>query len=320
MRVLVTGAKGFIGKKLVAHLESRGLEVFRLYREEIDGRHYDNVLRFVDHIKPEQIYHLAARTGGVTYAQQDPMGIYVDNILLGFNMIRAARALEVPKVLVTLSSCGYADSKDTLVEQEYGFQPAQQTRPIGAAKAAICEQGKIASKDGKTKVVSVILNTVYGPGAPYEGDRAKFIMAMINRAYIAHISGNNKLAVFGKTGVRRTVTYIDDVVEMLPQIMKYYNDTESPLNLALGEELTMGEFAETIADIVWAGQKHSIEFIKDPQYEGVARKHLDRFNFQQFLNRNHIYPTETKFEAGVISTLEWIERSQFKTCESSSRA
>ena len=103
MRVLITGAGGFVGGHLITHLKAAQPTVVlhgtRLFESEpthhlldnstvIDLKQYAHVKQLLEDFRPEQIYHLAAQAF-VPRSFEDPWETLENNILSQLNIIRA---------------------------------------------------------------------------------------------------------------------------------------------------------------------------------------------------------------------------------------
>ncbi len=107
-RAIVTGGAGFLGSHLVERLAGAGCKHVTVPRtancDLLDGA---GVRRLYDEVRPEIVFHLAARVGGIGANQKNPGSYFHDNMLMGLNVIEQARLACIPKVVMVGTICAY---------------------------------------------------------------------------------------------------------------------------------------------------------------------------------------------------------------------
>ncbi len=106
MRVLVTGASGFLGKHLVQHLWERGHEPYSGL-QDYDLRYSGQVDEMYERAEPEIVVNLAAAVGGISANIQQPGKFFYDNVMIGMNVLEGARHYGVKKFVQIGSACEY---------------------------------------------------------------------------------------------------------------------------------------------------------------------------------------------------------------------
>jgi UDP-glucuronate 4-epimerase len=229
--ILVTGAAGFIGAHVAAHLGRAGhrvvgcdnfndyyppelkrervsalLDTAHVRCEQVELADATLVQELFRRVAPRRVVHLAAQAG-VRYSLSHPQK-YVQSNLVGFaNVIEAARAGSVEHFVYASSSSVYGDNTAT------PFAESQDTdRPVSlyaATKKANEVMAHAYSHVHGLRATGLRFFTVYGPwGRP---DMAYFSFARL-------IQSGQRLPVFGQGKVQRDFTYIDDVVESLVRL------------------------------------------------------------------------------------------------------
>ena len=92
-RVVVTGGAGFLGRRVVAELQSAGADVVAVRSRDYDLTRPGAAADMLADHRPAQVIHLAARVGGIGFNQAEPASLYLANLLMGTYVIEAARAL-----------------------------------------------------------------------------------------------------------------------------------------------------------------------------------------------------------------------------------
>ena len=176
----------------------------------IDISNSDQTLKFISKIKPDLIINLAAQAG-VRYSLENPKS-YIDSNVSGFsNVLEAAKQNSINKVIYASSSSVYGNSKDIPFTEK-----TQNLNPISLYAATKLSNELIAgsySYNFGMKLVGLRFFTVYGPfGRP---DMAYF-------GFTEKINNNQKITIYNQGKMSRDMTYIDDIVQGIVNIIDFY--------------------------------------------------------------------------------------------------
>ena len=312
LRVLVTGAGGFIGHHLVKYLKKKGYWVrgvdiknpefeataaddFKL----LDLREFDNCLKACDGI--EEAYQLAADMGGIGYITASRAEIFRNNALINLHMLEAARKNKIKNYLYTSSACIYPQylQKDPKVKElkEEDAYPADAEPGYGWEKlfSELACQYYLEDYGFKSHVVR--FHNIFGPLGAYQGGKEKAPAAICRK--IALAKDNDEIEVWGDGKQTRSFCYIDDCVEGIYRLMK--SDYQKPINLGQDRLISVDELVDIVTGI--SGKKITKRHdLTKPQ--GVRGRNSDNSKLREVLN----WEPQVSLEDGLKLTYQWISK------------
>ncbi|MFY9570070.1 MAG: NAD-dependent epimerase/dehydratase family protein, partial [Blastocatellia bacterium] len=226
MKVLVTGAGGFIGHHLVKYLVGRGYTVRGVDIKEpeyeptaahefeiLDLRDRENCVRATRGI--DEVYGLAANMGGIGFIETNKAVIVRDNTLINLLSIEAARENCVKRYLYTSSACiypGYLQNQTDLSPlKEEDAYPADAEDGYGWEKLYMERVCRHYREDFGLETRVVRFHNIFGPLGTYDGGREKSPAAICRKVALA--KDGDALEVWGDGQQTRSYCYIDDCVE-----------------------------------------------------------------------------------------------------------
>lgn len=272
-RVFVTGHRGMVGSALVRRLAGEGCEVLIADRDELDLRSPEAVLAWMRAARPDAVFLVAARQGGILMHRERPAEVLFDNLMIEAAVIEAARACGVAKLVFTGSAAAYPELAEQPLREDSllsgPLEPGHQyyaTAKIAGWK--LCQAYR--AQYGCDFVTALPIN-LYGPGAKFEGDGVNVAPGLIDRFHKAKAAGAGEVAVWGTGQARRELVYVDDCADALIHLMKAYSGIE-PVNLGSGEDVSIAMLAEAVARVVGFSGELVFDASKP---DGAPRRLLD---------------------------------------------
>jgi len=272
-RVLVAGHRGMVGSAVVRRLGSAGCTVLTAGRAEADMRRQDAVEALLRKLKPEAMLVTAATVGGILANSTRPAEFLYDNLMIAGNLVEAARQTGVKKLLYLGSSCIYARlAKQPMVEAELLSGPLEPTNQwYAVAKIAGLKLCAAYRRQWQCDFISAQPTNLYGPGDRYDLEGSHVIPALMMKIDRAKRDNAPSVDIWGSGKPRREFLHVDDLADAMVFLIERYSD-ESHVNVGWGEDLTVAELAQSIADVV--GYKGAFRFDASKP-DGAPRKLLD---------------------------------------------
>ncbi|HMF56405.1 MAG TPA: NAD-dependent epimerase/dehydratase family protein [Pyrinomonadaceae bacterium] len=311
VKVLVTGAGGFIGHHLTKYLVDRGYWVRGADIKEpeyeqtaahefeiLDLRNEENCLKATRGIR--EVYGLAANMGGIGFIETNKAVIVRDNTLINMLTIEAARSNGIKKYLYTSSACIYPgylqrDADVTPLKEEDAY-PADAEDGYGWEKLYMERVCRHYYEDFGLDTRVVRFHNIFGPLGTYDGGREKSPAAICRK--IALAEDGDSIEVWGDGEQTRSYCYIDDCVEGIYRLMQ--SGYREPLNLGQDRMISINELVEIVAGI--AGKRIGKNYdLTKPQ--GVRGRNSDNTRLRQVLN----WEPGVSLEDGLEKTYRWIE-------------
>jgi GDP-L-fucose synthase len=272
--LLITGASGMIGSALVRLLQQEGFSTLLTpTHSELELRDAASVRAYFTAHKPAYVFHLAARVGGIHANNVYPAEFVYDNTAMQLNVFEAARTSGVQKILFPGSACTYPKLAPQPVKEEEFLNGKIEPTNIAYAAAkinGIVMAQSYAKQYGMRVVVPMPTNT-YGVGDNFSPESSHVIPALMQRFHTAKTHKAEEVILWGSGKPMREFMYVDDAANALIFLMKM-RETADIINVGTGEEISIGDLAQKIAEAVGFEGRIALDVTKP---DGAPRKILD---------------------------------------------
>ncbi|WP_436903783.1 GDP-L-fucose synthase family protein [Halovenus halobia] len=302
--VMVTGGAGFLGSHLVEDLQSRSesVDIFIPRSEEYDLREKSDIKRAFEDSGADTVIHLAASVGGIGANRENPGRYFYDNAIMGIELLEQARQYGVEKFTILGTICAYPKHTPVPFSEEDLFDgyPEETNAPYGIAKKALLTQSRAYRKQYNFDSIYLLPVNLYGPRDDFDLETSHVIPAIIRKCLEARDRGDESITAWGTGEPTREFLYVKDAAEGILDATERY-DSSDPVNLGSGEEISIRELVETIADET--GFEGDIEW-DTSKPDGQPRRRLDTTRAKERFG----WEASTEFRDGLRETIQWYEQ------------
>jgi len=251
-RVVVTGGAGFLGRCVVRKLQERGCRfVLVPRRASCDLRKWESISHLLEQAQPELVIHLAGVVTGIGGMQANAGRIFYDNLIMGVQLMEAARKQGVKKLVALGSVCSYPKLLPLPGREAdlwNGF-PEETNGPYGIAKKVVLVQSQAYRQQYGFNSICLIAANLYGPGNHFESGTSHVIPALIHKFSEAVREGHSEVVCWGDGTPTREFLFVEDCAEAILLATEFYNESD-PVNLGSGVEISIWDLAHLIAQLV----------------------------------------------------------------------
>jgi GDP-L-fucose synthase len=298
-RVFVAGGRTLLGAALLDLLPDRGFaNLVGAGGDEPDLADARAVVAFFAAERPEYVFLVGGRSGGIALNRACPADLMLDNLRVAANVLDAARRFNVTKLVYTASSCAYPrEASHPLRVESLGSGPPEPTSgPYATAKLAGWTLCSALRQQYGCRFVTAFPANGFGPHDDFGPDTGHVLPALIRRAHEAKAAAEPELTVWGTGTPRREFAYSTDLADACLFVMDRY-DGDAPINLGGGTDVSIAEAARTVAEVVGYRGRLAFDTTKP---DGAPLKALDSTPLLALGWR-----PRTDFRTAVEKTYDW---------------
>ncbi|MBP1635337.1 MAG: fcl [Acidobacteria bacterium] len=302
-KVFVAGHRGLVGSAIVRRLAEDGVTPVTAPRSELDLRDQAAVNAWFAANRPDHVYLVAGTVGGILANSTRPAEFIYDNLLIHATVVHACHLHDARKLLYLGSSCIYPrEAPQPIPEEALLTGPLEATNEFYAvAKIAGIKLCQAYRRQYGSRFVSAMPTNLYGPGDNFDLASSHVLPALIRKFHDAKLAGAREVVVWGSGRPRREFLHVDDLADACVFLMRHY-DEEPHINIGTGEDLSIGELAAMVRDVVYPPAEIVFDSSKP---DGTPRKLLDVSRIRQLG-----WSPRIPLRAGVESTYAWFLQHQ----------
>ncbi len=272
--IFVAGHRGLVGSALLRALHDAGYtNILTAGRDELDLRHQSEVNKWFASNRPEYVYLVAGKVGGVGANSNFPADFLYDNMMIHGTVVHAAHLTNVKKLLYLGSSCIYPRlSSQPIAEDQLLtglLEPTNEGYAI--AKIAGIKLCEMYRRQYGHDFISAMPTNLYGPGDNFDLEASHVIPALIRKFHEAKKANNPAVEIWGTGKAMREFLHVDDLASACLFLMDHYSEDQH-VNVGTGIDQAIGDLALLIRDVVYPEADLIFDTSKP---DGMPRKVLD---------------------------------------------
>jgi len=312
MKIYVAGHRGMVGGAILRRLQARkdageDLTLITRTHAELDLTDQRQVAELMVVERPDQVILAAARVGGILANNSYPAQFIYENLMIECNVIHAAHAAGVQRLLQLGSSCIYPKmapqpmAEDALLTGT--LEPTNE--PYAIAKIAGIKLCESYNRQYGRDYRSVMPTNLYGPGDNFHPENSHVLPALIRRFHEAARDGLEEVVIWGSGTPRREFLHVDDMAEASLFVLDldktaYDRETEpmlSHINVGCGTDIAILELAQLVAKVTGFQGRIATDPSKP---DGTPRKLMDVSRLQRLG-----WSASIGLERGISETYDW---------------
>lgn len=286
-KIFVAGHRGMVGSAIVRLLKQKGAnDILTRTSKELDLRNQADVQAFFKEHKPRFVVLAAAKVGGILANDTYRGEFLYDNMMIEFNVIEAARQVNVEKLLFLGSSCIYPKHADQPMREDALLtgilEPTNE--PYAIAKIAGIKLCDAYRDQYGCDFISAMPTNLYGQNDNYDLKSSHVLPALMRKVIMAKANNEPEVSIWGSGTPLREFLHVDDLAAGCIHLLENFSG-KGPINIGTGDEISIRELAETIASQVG----YNGSFVYDTSKpDGTPRKLMDSSKLREIGWAPHI--------------------------------
>ena len=309
-KIYVAGHRGLVGSAVVRRLQQAGYRNLLLRSStELDLRRQGDTERLFERERPDFVVLAAARVGGILANASFPADFIADNLAIALNVIQAAHASGVKRLVFLGSSCIYPKHAPQPMREEHlltsALEPTNEW--YATAKIAGVKLCQAFHRQHGDDFVSLMPTNLYGPGDNFDLKTSHVLPALMRKFDEAKAAGR-PVVLWGTGTPRREFLFVDDLADACLFVLEQPEERlrevapDGLLNVGTGEDLSIAELALLVREVTGSQSELTYDETKP---DGTPRKLLDVSRMAALGWR-----AQTTLEEGLRRTYAWYQANR----------
>ena len=303
MLIYVAGINGMVGSAIALESVARGNDVIGKSSSDLDLTARADVFKELSETRPDALVIAAAKVGGIGANSAFPVDFLSINLQIQTNLLDAAHAAGIERVLFLGSSCIYPKLAQQPIKESAlltgELEPTNE--PYAIAKIAGLKLLQAYRKQFGHRWISAMPTNLYGPRDNFDVETAHVLPALIHRIHKAKLAGASSVEIWGDGTPLREFLHVEDLAKATLKLLNDFDDSVA-INVGSGQEIAIKDLAELVAKVVGFTEEITLN---PNRPNGTARKLLDSSLITQLG-----WKPQIDLETGITSTYDWFLKHQ----------
>lgn len=303
-KILVTGATGFLGKRVCRLLEKRGLTFDQTSLSlGCDLRDATSTHELFARLRPSNVINCAAFVGGIQFGYKHSADLFRNNLQMMLNLFDCAQKYGIQRIVNPISNCAYPASATLFKEEQFWDGPLHESVMVyGFVRKASWVGAQAYATQHGLDVINLIMSNMYGPEDHFEEERSHALGALVMKFARAKKLGLPEVVIWGSGKPVREWLHVDDGAQALIRGLTAPR-CDQPVNIGVGRGISILAMAEMIKrEIGYTGRL----VLDTSKPDGAPYKTMDGSRGKALLN----WSPEIDFKDGVRATIHWYQEQE----------
>ncbi|SEO29710.1 GDP-L-fucose synthase [Gemmobacter aquatilis] len=291
---IVTGSTGMLGSAVVAKLQTSGISFLAPTRKDVDLMDPQATMEYFKETRPKVVLHTAAKVHGLMGNQKFPGDMFDENLRINFNVISAAKAVNVAKIVAAGTVAGYAAkfSEDIREDQYLDGEPHAAESSYGHAKRAMLAQLDSYYRQFDLPYAFAIYTNLYGPNDRFDTQYGHVVPSLVAKFHQAMRTGE-PVRVWGTGKATRDFLYSADAARALLHLVDH---GQGRFNIATARTVPIAYLVQLLSEI--SGVRNIIWETEKPEGQMMRSYNTERLADTGFQLKHSL-------EEGIAQTYAW---------------
>ncbi|WP_018152851.1 GDP-L-fucose synthase family protein [Leeia oryzae] len=275
MKILLTGGSGMVGRNLQQHALAGQHQLLAPSSKELNLFDAKQVQQWLSENQPDLIIHAAGRVGGIQANMREPVRFLTENLDMGQNLVLAARASGIKRLLNIGSSCMYPRNREGALQESDiltgELEPTNEGYAL--AKITVARLCDYISRETPEFIYRTIIPcNLYGAFDKFDPRWSHLIPAILHKLHQAKLNGEASVEIWGDGTARREFMFAEDLCEAMSACIERFDELPDYMNVGLGYDYMVNEYYQAAAEVVGYTGTFHFDLTKPV---GMARKLTD---------------------------------------------
>jgi GDP-L-fucose synthase len=307
MKILLTGSSGFLGKTIVnsfiqhrSEFKKSNFILLTPSSADLNLLNHTSTMNYFFKAMPDVVIHLAARVGGIGLNKKCPADLTHLNLKMLVNLFDAIREFDTQYFYGAGTCCSYPENISLpFIETDIWQGESQETnRGYSESKKMMITEFNMHKKQYGLSGAILIPSNLFGPMDGFNLETSHVIPALIRKFYEAKLNNDPEVKCWGTGGASREFLYSVDASEAFIIAVTKQIDTDKPINIGTGKEITIKDLSHLIAKLV----EYDGEIVYTGEVsDGQPRRSLNVSRAKEVLG----WEAKVELEDGLKETIKW---------------